>query len=97
MMGEDGHLAPRDELEQQRAHTGGEQGNIAVESCQQGDKHQRAESHEKHLRAQQAVTQTQPVTAGIELPASGVELFRHAVSYLVPKMRSPASPRPGMM
>ena len=25
------------------------------------------------------------------------ELFRHAVSYLVPKMRSPASPRPGMI
>ncbi|MNZ93688.1 hypothetical protein D3C78_1127670 [compost metagenome] len=82
------YLTAGDYLKQQSSQTCGEQRDIRVEAGDQRHQHQRAEGYKEHLRA------------GDDLaPERVVELILHvqASFCLVPKILSPASPRPGMM
>ncbi|MNP18422.1 hypothetical protein D3C76_1109060 [compost metagenome] len=82
------YLAPGDDLEQNCPQACGKQCHIGVEPRDQRHQHQGAEGHEQHLGARQH-----------RAPERIVELLLHAhASFcLVPKILSPASPRPGMM
>ncbi|MCY1174543.1 hypothetical protein D9M73_147490 [compost metagenome] len=82
------HLAPGDDLEQDRPQAGREQRHVRVETGDQRHQHQGAEGHEQHLCTRQ-----------YRAPERIVELLLHghASFCLVPKILSPASPSPGMM
>ncbi|MNV30595.1 hypothetical protein D3C71_1218720 [compost metagenome] len=82
------HLTPGDDLEQDRPQTCGKQRHVRIKAGNQRHQHQGAEGHEQHLGAGQH-----------RAPERIVELLLHAhASFcLVPKILSPASPRPGMM
>ena len=84
---EDWNLSAGGELEQQGADTGGKQGNAGVHAGNQRHQYQCAESHKQHLGTGQR-----------SAPAVGLNAFHQTISFcLVPKILSPASPRPGMM
>ncbi|MNP20743.1 hypothetical protein D3C76_1133300 [compost metagenome] len=75
-------------LKQQSSQTRSEQRDVGVQPRNQWHQYQRAEGDEEHLRA------------GDDLaPERVVELILHAQASfcLVPKILSPASPRPGMI
>ncbi|MNH10809.1 hypothetical protein D3C79_702990 [compost metagenome] len=81
-------LTPGHYLKQQSSQTRSEQRDVRVKAGDQRHQHQRAKGDEEHLRA------------GDDLaPERVVELLLHAQASfcLVPKILSPASPRPGMM
>ncbi|MCY1416699.1 hypothetical protein D9M71_322150 [compost metagenome] len=82
------HLTAGDHLEQQSSQTCGKQRDIGVEAGNQRHQYQRAKGYEEHLR-----------TGDDLAPERVLELIRHyqASFCLVPKILSPASPRPGMM
>ena len=82
------HFTAGHQLEQQGADAGGKQRHVGVHAGQQRHQYQGAEGHEQHLRAGDSLAQDR-VLVGVA----------HAqLSFcLVPKILSPASPRPGMM
>gem|GEM_PF-2251680 len=100
---EDRHLALGDELEQEGARAGGEQGHAGVEAGQERHQDQGAEGHEEHLGAKHAVSEAEAVVGGGEAHAGSsfarrcAEKKAGSPAYLVPKILSPASPRPGRM
>ncbi|MNZ76880.1 hypothetical protein D3C78_954020 [compost metagenome] len=85
---EHGYLAAGDQLEQQGADTGSEQCDVRIEAGDQWHQHQRAKCHEEHLRARNDLAPERVVEAVLHGQASFC---------LVPKILSPASPRPGTM
>ncbi len=82
------HLALGHQLEQQRADSRGEQRHVGIHPGNQWHQHQGAKGHEQHLRAGQRLA-----------PERLIHGLRHAQTSfcLVPKILSPASPRPGTM
>ncbi|MNZ36863.1 hypothetical protein D3C78_542960 [compost metagenome] len=79
-------LTAGDQLEQQGADTRGEQRDVRVQAGDQRHQHQRAKCHEEHLRARNDLAPERVVEAVLHGQASFC---------LVPKILSPASPRPG--
>src|SRR5471032_1300051 len=74
--------------EQQRAQASGKQCDVWIKTCDQRHQHQRAKCYEEHLCARQDLAPKRVVE---------IILHAHASFCLVPKILSPASPRPGMM
>nr|GFD12783.1 hypothetical protein [Tanacetum cinerariifolium] len=82
------HLTACHQLKAQRAQTCGEECDVRIEASDQRHQDQRAEGHEEHLRARQY---------GAPEWIVKLVLLHQASFCLVPKILSPASPRPGMM
>lgn len=63
----DGNLASCADLKDQRADARREQGDVGVHPGQNGNEDQRAEGHEQHLGADQAVLETKRVCQAVGL------------------------------
>ena len=85
---EDRDLASGHHVEDQGADTRREQGHVRIQPGNQRHQHQGAEGHQQHLGAGQRL-----------LPDRVVAMVLHTQTSfcLVPKILSPASPRPGRM